>query len=92
VTRPAVENQTDGRVLMLDYTVDQDRYVRFDLAAGSVTLDDGTDLQYTVMYPESTWWDGEPGLAPNATSTLRLSGDVIADPARAEVTFYPAHA
>jgi hypothetical protein len=88
-TTPTVLDVDRGVQLILDYTPDEDRFVRVDFRQGIVLTDDGEDISWAVRWPDSTWWDNRYRHLPKGASTLHFGGGA-SGPARAEVTVSPA--
>ena len=63
------------------------QWLDVDFVTRQVLLEGQSDFR---RFLRGGWWDrGVPGLPPKATSTIRLSGTTISDPAKVQVIFKP---
>ena len=91
VTNPFLSNDTIQAVLALrDLVLPAGQFVRVLFRERQLWLNGTERLHGKVDWDRTTWWDaGVVGL-PRGDSSIRYRGDEIADPARAELSWYAA--
>lgn len=92
LTRPEALDVARGLVLRLDVDIPQGASVTVDIAAGTVTDQDGEDVGWAVAWPHSTWWATRNAHVPSGETTVRLTAEQGYDPAALTVTLQPASA
>lgn len=87
VTNPIVEDISGlGQITFDGLTVNSGDYVDIDVQDRTVVHSDGASRFQYVDFAATTWWK-----LPESTSTIRLRGSSISDPASLQITFRPAH-
>jgi len=61
VTTPEARNLTVGQSIFVDTTLLIGEYVELDTAARTAVKSDGTNLYGSVRFPDSVWWQLQPG-------------------------------
>lgn len=92
ISNPVLTNSTTGLVLgFTGLTIAEDSFVRVNFRTRTILSEGLTDARSRIDWTQSSWWDGDADGLPPGESQITLRGTAIADPARAQITFYPAY-
>lgn len=93
VSEPVLMNLTYSLELAFTgLTLLAGEFVRVDFRRRTVLLNGVSDYRGKVDLAASDWWaPGAPGLPPGGQTIALTSDAAIADPAHAEISFYPAY-
>lgn len=91
IKNPVLINDTVGAQLRWKIELAAGSFIRLDFKRRTATLQGVSDVTGRRDRSSSTWWRrGVAGLLGGQQNTVRLRGDTIADPAHAEIRWYPA--